>query len=228
MNPQRFSMLLSELVDENPFAIRAVLKILAVEFTESVATMAVTRQQRPRLLVNLAFVKEHCLCDDHVKAVLCHEFLHVLLCHTEDKRPLTPARHIAFDAVINAIIHRSFGPSFSSMMSRYYADAEDIRRILRPMNGEELEWSAKFGNRLPAWAQAWEALYAGLLIADDIEALAERLEKTAGSLTRTRSGPFVLAAGGLKSIDGCLGNHTDLVSPCPTNCETPSTSPCAR
>jgi hypothetical protein len=83
------------------------------------------------------------------------------------------------------------------------------------MNGEELEWSAKFRTRLPAWAQAWEALYAGLLIADDIEALAERLEKTAGSLTRMRSGPFVLAAGGFKSIDGCLGNHTDLGKPLP-------------
>ena len=49
------------------------------------------------------------------------------------------------------------------MMSRYYADTDGIRRILRPMNGEELKWSGKFRNRLPAWAQAWEALYAGLL-----------------------------------------------------------------
>ena len=122
-------------------------------------------------------------------------FLHVLLCHTEDKLPLTPARHIALDAVINAIIHRTFGPPFSSMMSRYYADADDIRRILRPMNREELDCSAKFRSQLPSWAQAWEALYAGLLIADDIETLADRLDKMAGSLTGTRSGPFVLAAG---------------------------------
>ena len=54
-----------------------------------------------------------------------------------------------------------------------------------------------------------------MLIADDIEALAERLEKTAGSLTRMSTGPFVLAAGGFKSIDGCLGNHTDLGKPLP-------------
>ena len=141
MTPQRFRTLIAELVDENPFAIRAVLKILEVEFTERVPTMAVTREHRPRLLVNLSFVKEHCATDDHVKAVICHEFLHVLLCHTEDKRPLTPARHLAFDAVINAIIHRTFGPSFSSMMGKYYAEADDIRRILRPMNREELRWT---------------------------------------------------------------------------------------
>ena len=129
MTPQRFHTLIAELVDENPFAIRAVLKILEVEFTERVPTMAVTREHRPRLLVNLGFVQEHCATDDHVKAVICHEFLHIILGHTEDKRALTPARHLAFDAVINAIIHRTFGPSFSSMMSEYYAGTDDIRRI---------------------------------------------------------------------------------------------------
>ena len=210
MTPQRFRTLLAELIDENPFAIRAVLKILEVEFTERVPTMAVTREQRPRLLVNLTFVKEHCATDDHVKAVICHEFLHVLLCHTEDKRPLTPARHLAFDAVINAIIHRTLGPSFSSMMGKYYAEADDIRRILRPMNSEELRWTEKFRSKLPDWVLAWQSLYRGLLVADDIEQLAERLDKAAGSVTQAMAGPFILAPGGLDSVDGYLGNHDDL------------------
>ena len=215
MTPQRFRTLIAELVDENPFAIRAVLKILEVEFTECVPTMAVTREHRPRLLVNLRFVKKHCATDDHVKAVICHEFLHVLLCHTEDKRALTPARHLAFDAVINAIIHRTFGPSFSSMMGRYYARADDIRRILRPMNKEELRWSEKFCDNLPTWVRAWEALYDGQMVADDIEALAETLDKATGSHTREGATPFVLAPGGLDSVDGYLGNHDDLGRPLP-------------
>jgi hypothetical protein len=213
MTPQRFRTLLAELVDENPFAIRAVLKILKVEFTERVPTMAVTREQRPRLLVNLKFVKEHCAADDHVKAVICHEFLHVILCHTEDKRALTPARHLAFDAVINAIIHRTFGPSFSSMMEEYYAKVDDIGRMLRPMNREELLWIENSRNKPPDWALAWKALYDGLLVADDIEALAERLENSARS--RKRIGPFVLAPSGLDSISRCLGNHDDLGRPLP-------------
>ena len=36
-------------------------------------------------------------------------------------RPLTPARHLALDAVINAIIHRAAGRAYSSLMRRYYA-----------------------------------------------------------------------------------------------------------
>lgn len=134
MNAERFRSLLEELIDENPFAIRAALKILDVSFTDSVPTLAVTCEEHPRLLVNLEFVRKHCRSDAKVKAVLCHEFLHVLLRHTEQKAPLSPARHLAFDAVINAIIHRECGEKASAMMSGYYADAKDLAKLLRPMN----------------------------------------------------------------------------------------------
>jgi hypothetical protein len=87
-----------ELIDENPLAIRAVLKVLCVEFTDTVPTLAVTCEQRPRLLVNLAFVREHCHTEAHVKAVVCHEFLHVLLRHTERFTTLTRPEHLAVDA----------------------------------------------------------------------------------------------------------------------------------
>ena len=81
-----------------------MLKILSVEFTTRVPTLAVTCEGRPRLLVNLDFVSEHCRTDIEVKAVVCHEFLHVLLRHTERLTPSTTAEHLAFDAVINAIV----------------------------------------------------------------------------------------------------------------------------
>jgi predicted metal-dependent peptidase len=92
MNEQRFKFLLQELIDRNPFSVRAMLRIVAVEFTETVPTLAVTRESPPRMLVNLSFLGRHCRNDLQVKAVILHEFLHVLLRHTEDSRPLTPAR----------------------------------------------------------------------------------------------------------------------------------------
>mgnify|MGYP003529899567 CR=1 FL=1 len=42
MNAFEVRGLLQELIDENPFAIRAVLKILSIEFTDAVPTLAVT------------------------------------------------------------------------------------------------------------------------------------------------------------------------------------------
>ena len=115
MTAEHFRSVYRELIDENPLAIRAVLKVLRVEFTDTVPTLAVTCEQWPRLLVNLAFVREHCRTEAHVKAVVCHEFLHVLLRHTERFTTLTRPEHLAVDAVINAIIHRSLGPDYSGM-----------------------------------------------------------------------------------------------------------------
>lgn len=173
MTPERFLDILRELVDENPFAIRAVLRILRVEFTAEVPTLAVTAEPRPRLLVNLDFVAEHCRRDEEVKAVVCHEFLHVLLRHTEDPRPLDDARHLALDAVINAIIDRELGWRASNMMSRYYARARGPMRLLRPPTDKERARCAR--GDAPPWARAWPALYDGRMVVDDVEELARDL-----------------------------------------------------
>lgn len=186
MSPAAFHAIVAELTEENPLAVRALLRILRIEFTDEVPTMAVTTETRPRLLVNLDFVGAHCRTDAQVKAVLVHEYLHVLLRHTESDAPLTPARHLALDAIINAIIHRQLGPDYSAMMAHYYASEDGLRRLLRPMNEEESDrYLAKAAFRhvrcsdQPEWVKAWLALYRGYLVADDIEGLAETLDNEA-------------------------------------------------
>lgn len=178
-----FRHIYQELIDENPLAVRAVLKILHLEFTPDVPTLAVTCEQRPTLRVNLAFVREHCRTEHEVRAVLIHEFLHVLLRHTERFTPVTWAEHLAFDAVINAIIHRTMGVAASAMMSRYYAQVTGPYVWLRPPTVEEHRdcWAACSGGggvrgrRRRQFAQAWLGLYDGRLVADDIRDLAETL-----------------------------------------------------
>jgi len=179
MNARDFQNVYRELIDENPLAIRAVLKVLCVEFTDTVPTLAVTCEARPRLLVNLAFVRAHCRTEAHVKALICHEFLHVLLRHTERFTTLTEAEHLAFDAVINAIIHRSLGPDFSGMMSRYYADQRGVERLLRPPTDPEVDrvntnsWGGlRASVEEKRVLSAWHGLYTGQLVADDIRDLA--------------------------------------------------------
>ncbi len=234
MNSSNFEQLLQELIDENPFAIRAVLKILNVEYTNSVPTLAVTCEDKPKLLVNLGFISKHCKRESHVKAVLCHEFLHVLLRHTEQRKQLTHARHLAFDAVINAIIHREHGEAYSSMMSKYYADVKGLQKLLRPMNAEEQAWYSEHRSRpglLPQWAHAWHALYSGQLVADDIESLAKQLAKSGSSGENKESdganstangrdpGPFTFEHGELLEDDMLLGNHEDLGNELPEELE---------
>ena len=174
MKPREFHAICQELIDENPLAIRAVLKILETEFTDTVPTLAVTCEQRPRLLVNLAFISKHCRTGSEVKAVICHEFLHVLLRHTERITVLTRPEHLALDAVINAIIHRSLGPKYSAMMSRYYATAKGVDRLLRPPTELEEEsidrhaWGGQAWEAEHGLFSAWGGLYSGRLVADDI------------------------------------------------------------
>ena len=184
MTARDFHNLYRELIDENPLAIRAVLKVLRVEFTDTVPTLAVTCEQRPRLLVNLGFIREHCRTEAHVKAVVCHEFLHVLLRHTERFSALTQPEHLAVDAVINAIIHRNLGPDYSGMMSRYYAGERGIARLLRPPTGDEetranciLSGSLRTSVEEKRVISAWKGLYDGRLVADDIRDLARDLVK---------------------------------------------------
>ncbi len=228
MNEQRFKNLMQELIDENPFAIRATLKILKTEFTKTIPTLAVTCEGRPRLLVNLEFMSEHCKNDSQSKAVVCHEFLHVLLRHTEQRGKPTRARHIAFDAVINAIIHRQYGSDYSDMMANYYRDSEDLRKLLRPMNKKEQAWYDAHrppANQLPQWVTAWHGLYTGTMVADDIESLAESLANAAAkggsngkrssgkSGQPSSSGPFTLEQGVLNGFGDLLGNHDELGQP---------------
>ena len=171
MNAQEFHNVYRELIEENPLAVRAVLKILDVTFTAAVPTLAVTCDTRPRLLVNLDFLTEECRTENEVKGVICHEFLHVLLRHTDKVAPAMPEEHLAFDAVINAIIHRTLGEAASSLMSRYYADAEGPFRLLRPPSSIPWNWCAA---QDPA-EKAWYGLYQGRLVADDIRDLARDL-----------------------------------------------------
>lgn len=221
MNEQRFKDLLQELIDENPFAIRATLKLLHTEFTEAIPTLAVTCEDHPRLLVNLDFMSKHCKNDSQAKAVVCHEFLHVLLRHTEQRGTLTTARHIAFDAVINAIIHRQYGSDYSSMMASYYKDSQDLRKLLRPMNKKEQQWFDDHrypANQLPQWVTAWSGLYCGTLVADDIESLAESLAdagSTGDSSGKGLAGPFTLEQGVPNGVGDLLGNHDELGQPLP-------------
>ena len=184
MTPQQFRAICAELADENPFAVRAVLKVLCTEFTESVPTLAVTCEQRPRLLVNLEFVAEHCHTEAEVKAVICHEFLHVVLRHTERFEKLAPAEHLALDAVINAIIHRQLGAEYSAMFSRYYAKNTGVRKLLRPGTPDEYfprDQARNGGWKAPVLA-AWRGLYNGSLIADDIAELARDLQHNSPNL----------------------------------------------
>lgn len=191
MTEAYFADILRELIDENPIACRGVLRISCIVVTDEVPTLAVTLGETSQLRVNLAFVADHCHTEAHVKAVILHEFLHVLLGHTEHFTDVDDALNLALDIVINAIIHRVMGTEYSDMMRRYYARAVGLAALLRPMTERERVGGA-------AERQAiWEAVYEGTLVADDLLDLARTV--------REQALRDALGAGRV-----LLGNHADL------------------
>ena len=118
---RRFEAVLRELIDENALACQGIMSILTVEYTDAVSTLAVSLEAKPSLLVNLDFLNAHATKEVHLKTVLLHEFLHVLLNHTEQFESMESETNLALDAIINHIIHRSHGAEYSDFFSRYLA-----------------------------------------------------------------------------------------------------------
>jgi hypothetical protein len=183
LDAQLFRSILEEMIDENPLAVRAVLRILRVEFCSTVPTLAVTLEEQPRLLVNLQFLADHCEKETHVKACIAHEFLHVLLGHTERFKRMTQAQNVALDAIINSIIHRTMGPEYSQFFGIFYSEAYSINKLLRPpteKDGSAICWEIQTGqadedasHNEHQLLRAWEALYKGQLVSDDVMELSK-------------------------------------------------------
>jgi hypothetical protein len=84
------------------FELEQLVRLVGIEETDRIPTAAVTTRGRARLLINPAFVAEHCRSDEHLFLLVMHEMWHVLLGHTTLYRRTTVLHDIAFDAVINA------------------------------------------------------------------------------------------------------------------------------
>lgn len=192
-----FRSILLETIDENPLASRAALSLCSVQFTSDVPSLSVSLGKKSTLSVNLDFVRAHCRTVKHVKTLLIHEFLHILLGHTLRIKELTPALNIALDAVINAIIHRKFGAPYSSLMSEYYGAQSGLIALLRPLNLREAKRLENAKNKSvspPPLLDLHSGLYEGRTLADDVLSIANSFNQRA--LKKALSSGLVL-----------IGNH---------------------
>lgn len=130
-----FETVLADFVEENPLACQGILSVARLVFTTEVPTLAVTlRDDPPLLLVNPEFIAEHAETEDDLRAMLLHEFLHVLLGHTKIFKKNDPATNLALDAVINHIVQRELGDEAGEFFRRFYQPKsdEDPLWLLRP------------------------------------------------------------------------------------------------
>ena len=169
--------ILADLADENPFACRALLKISRVVYTQKVPTIAVSLRRSPDLLINKKFIDKYAKTENDIKALLMHEFLHVILGHTEKYERMTPLLNIALDAVINSIIHRTYGCRYSNLFKELYKPI-DIECLLRPVD--------TFDESMKEWEFIHREIYKGNYAADDLFELIEYLLSKKGVKVKSR------------------------------------------
>jgi hypothetical protein len=134
-DPDYFAAVLADFVEENPLACQGLLSVARTVFTREVPTLAVTlRDDPPQLLVNPDFIAQHVRCEDDLRALLLHEFLHVLLGHTTLFKEIDPMTNLALDAVINHIVQRVLGVEAGGFFRRFYQPSGDCDPVwlLRP------------------------------------------------------------------------------------------------
>lgn len=161
--------IVADLAQDDAMACRALLEISTIEFTDAVDTMAVSLKAHPTLYINKSFCNKHLHSEMDVKTVLLHEFLHVILGHTNQYTSSNPLLNIATDAIINAIIHRQYGYTFSSFFDRFYTQ-NDIGQLLRP-NGEEIVSSWYTRSDVKSLTDLHAVIYNGDICADDLNEL---------------------------------------------------------
>lgn len=172
--------IVADLAQDDAMACRALLEISTIEFTDSVDSMAVSLKAHPTLYINKSFCNKYLTSEIDVKTVLLHEFLHVILGHTNQYKTSNPLLNIATDAIINAIIHRQYGYSFSSFFDRFYTQ-NDIGQLLRPNGEDKHYYYLKSCEHIHSLTDLHEVIYNGNICADDLHELLNFLAQHASN-----------------------------------------------
>jgi len=118
------------------FELETLVRLVGIEETDRTPTASVTCTGRARLLINPAFVAEHCARDEHLFLLVMHEMWHVLLGHTTLYARPTSAHNIAFDALINAGLARQHPqPQYRGFFERLNPADSFPALLLRPPVG---------------------------------------------------------------------------------------------
>lgn len=160
--------LVQDLAEENALACRAMFKLTDIIFSDNVETLSVTVEKKPTLYINKGFVSQYAQSEADVKVMLLHEYLHILLRHTEQFKTYTLLLNIALDAVINAIIYRI--DRRSSIHKKHKSDPLFSR--IYPWNGLQAllrpQGSGCSSDISPILLQLHEQVYSGSLGATEL------------------------------------------------------------
>ena len=109
MNSRDIIDRLYSVVPVGTYQMQELLSMLDIKLsTSQTSTACITCKLTPTLYINPDFVENNCKSDEHLFMLVMHELYHKILGHTTMFKRHNDIDNIAFDAVINAILCRSF------------------------------------------------------------------------------------------------------------------------
>lgn len=131
-------------------ALDALFRVSAIEWSGEIRTAMVECAERPRMLVNPAFVERWCHTPERFAALLLHELSHVSMGHTRLYPRPTIAHNVAFDAIINRELLATADDAYANvdalgaLFVDLYAPDESPEFLLRPPPGwpDAPDWDA--------------------------------------------------------------------------------------
>jgi len=135
------------------------LSLVDLILSTSTPSAAVEVGPQPRLHLNPEFVQTFCRRDEHLFLLVMHELYHIILGHCSLFPKVSLQENIAFDAVINAMLCRSFRePVYLDFFRAVNPGDSFPGRLLKPPAG----WPDRFelaGEAGPAEARVMRLLY---------------------------------------------------------------------
>ncbi len=122
------------------------LSLMDIKYSSDIPSACVTCRTRPTLLLNKEFINTYCKTDEHLFMLVMHELYHIILGHTKLFKRHASIDNIAFDAIINAILCRTYDdPEYVSFFELINRSDAFPGCILRPISKDT---PSKFHNLL--------------------------------------------------------------------------------
>ncbi len=118
------------------FGVDALLRLVGIEETTSVATACVSCGEYSTLRINPDFCAAHANTPQKMTMLILHEMHHIVLGHTRLFPRGDSLDNIVFDAVINAMLcHAHPDPASTALFRDFYDENNPILCLLRPASG---------------------------------------------------------------------------------------------
>lgn len=184
--------------------LEALMNISGYEWSTEIPSAGITCTAAPTFLLNPGFLDRYCILDTDLRMLILHELHHILYGHHILCGNMSPAKNVAFDAVINARLCKAWeSPVHADFFRNTYKDKGFPEVLLCPPSG----WPGQPNEDERKQETLRLLRQLGMKATTKVVRLRRRLYEPGGDISYEEI-LEVLRELGLTQVPLLLGNHT--------------------